>query len=184
MRINPRKKGLILLFLILFLISLTSVFSAQSNQIPTLQPSVNQRASSSGNIVPDANTYNLNEAVRVNQKDGTHRIVPVVTGEILWRVIFTALCGTLLAISVIVLSGAYVQSKFKPGEKNPFLSEALPTLIEGITIVYIVVSILLLSVLGITSAEGTLSILAGISGYVLGKERSSKSTDKDKPPSN
>lgn len=182
MRISQRKKVLILLFSIFSLTSLTSVFSAQPNQTPTLQPSVNQRASSSGNIAPDANTCNLDEAVRVSQKDGPERILPVVTGEILWWVIFTAMCGTLIAISVIVLSGAYVQSKFPSGGKNQFLSEALPTLIEGITIVYIVISILLLSVLGITSAEGTLSILAGISGYVLGKERSSKSTDKDKLP--
>ncbi len=47
-------------------------------------------------------------------------------------------------------------------------------------IVYIVIAVLLLSILGIISAEGTLSILAGISGYVLGKEISGYVLGKEK----
>lgn len=179
MKLNQIKKVLIPLFLILLLTSLSSVSNAQPNQTPNLQPKVNQEASSTENIVPDANTHNLKEAVLISQKDGSKRIVPVITGEILWWVIFTVLTGTLIAISVVVILGAFAPRHPQSGEKNQFLSEALPTLVQGITIVYIVLAVLLLSILGITSAEGTLSILAGISGYVLGKEGSSKSTNKD-----
>jgi hypothetical protein len=57
------------------------------------------------------------------------------------------------------------------GRKTQYLSEALPSAIEGITIVYIVVAVLLLGMIGIASAEGCLSILSAISGYVLGKNQ-------------
>ncbi|MGB5634285.1 MAG: hypothetical protein WBM86_16105, partial [Waterburya sp.] len=54
-----------------------------------------------------------------------------------------------------------------------------------VLIVYIVIAVLLLSILGIISAEGTLSILAGISGYVLGKEKvKDKLPTEVKPPQN
>ncbi|BDI20954.1 hypothetical protein ANSO36C_67560 (plasmid) [Nostoc cf. commune SO-36] len=181
MKLNQRKKVLIPLLLIFLLTSLTSVSNAQPNQTPSLQPRVNQEASSRENIAPNTNTHNLREAVWISQKDGTQRLVPVITGEILWWVIFTVLTGTLIAISVVVILGAFAHRHPESGEKNQFLSEALPTLVQGITIVYIVLAVILLSILGIASAEGTLSILAGISGYVLGKERSSRSRSKNNP---
>jgi Na+-transporting methylmalonyl-CoA/oxaloacetate decarboxylase gamma subunit len=117
------------------------------------------------------NSRTLKEAVQLTLKDGSQRVVPVITGEVLWWVLFTVFTGTLVSISIVVILGAFSNRHLQPGEKNQFLSEALPTLIEGITIVYIVLAVLLLSILGIASTEGTLSILAGISGYVLGKER-------------
>ena len=48
-----------------------------------------------------------------------------------------------------------------------------------ITIIYIVISVLVLGILNITSAEGNLSILSAIAGYVLGKSQSNK-VSKDK----
>ena len=180
MKLSQTKKILIFLLSIFFLTSLTSLSSVQPNRVPNSQPSDNQRVNSTEKTASDATIYNLKEAVRISQRDGSQRVVPVITGEVLWWVILTVLSGTLIAISVVVMSGAYAHRNSQSGGKNQFLTEALPTLIEGITIVYIILAILLLSVLGITSAEGTLSILAGISGYVLGKERSSKSAGKDK----
>lgn len=182
MKPSQREKILIPLFSIFFLISVNSVSTAQTNQTSSSEPKISQEIKPPENTTtPSASSRTLKEAVQVPQKDGSQRIVPVITGEVLWWIILTVLCGTLIAISVIVISSAFSTRHLKPGEKNQYLSEALPTLIEGITIVYIVLAVILLSILGITSAEGTLSILAGISGYVLGKERSPE-RGKDRLP--
>lgn len=172
MKSSQRRKVLIPLFSIFFLISVNSVSTAQTNQTSSSGLKISQTINPSENTLPSSNSCTQKEAVQVTQKDGSQRMVPVITGEVLWWIILTVLVGTLVSIAVIVVSGAYSSRYLKLGEKNQYLSEALPTLIEGITIVYIVLAVLLLSILGITSAEGTLSILAGISGYVLGKERS------------
>jgi ABC-type phosphate/phosphonate transport system permease subunit len=164
MKPSQRRKILTSFFSVFFLIFINSESTAQVKQIPSSEPKLSQEIKPTKSTTPSPNSRTLKEAVHVLQKDGTERIVPVITGEVLWWVIFTVLSGTLIAISVIVVLGACSSRHLQPGEKNQFLSEALPTLIEGITIVYIVLAVLLLSILGITSAEGTLSILAGISG--------------------
>jgi ABC-type phosphate/phosphonate transport system permease subunit len=181
MKPNLRRKVLIHLFSIFLLSTVTSVSIAQINQKSSSELTISQEIKPTENATPTPNSRTLKEAVQLTHKDGSQRIVPVITGEVLWWVILTVLCGTLIALSVIVVLSAFSSRHLQKGEKNQYLSEALPTLIEGITIVYIVLAVLLLSILGITSSEGTLSILAGISGYVLGKERGSR-RGKDKLP--
>jgi ABC-type phosphate/phosphonate transport system permease subunit len=183
MKTSQRRKALIPFFSIFLLIFVNSASSAQTNQTPGSKIKTSQEIKPTANSTASPNTRTFREAVQVTQKDGSQRIVPVITGEVLWWIILTVLCGTLIAISVIVILSAFSSRKLQSGEKDQYLSEALPTLIEGITIVYIVLAVLLLSILGITSAEGTLSILAGISGYVLGKERAKHKLSAEAEPS-
>jgi ABC-type phosphate/phosphonate transport system permease subunit len=166
-----RRKKFIPLFSIFLLISMYSVSTAQIKQNSGSELKVSQGQKTTDTPTSSINSRTLKEAVQLTLKDGSQRVVPVITGEVLWWVLFTVFTGTLVSISIVVILGAFSNRHLHPGEKNQFLSEALPTLIEGITIVYIVLAVLLLSILGIASTEGTLSILAGISGYVLGKER-------------
>jgi hypothetical protein len=147
MKSSQRRKVLIPLFSIFFLISVNSVSTAQTNQTSSSGLKISQAINPSENTLPSSNSCTQKEAVQVTQKDGSQRMVPVITGEVLWWIILTVLVGTLVSIAVIVVSGAYSSRYLKLGEKNQYLSEALPTLIEGITIVYIVLAVLLLSIL-------------------------------------
>jgi ABC-type phosphate/phosphonate transport system permease subunit len=176
MKLSQYRKILMPLCAIFFLLSVNSASTAQINQKSSSELKISQEKKATETLTPSINSRTMKEAVQV-PKDGSQRMVPVITGEVLWWIIFTVLVGTLVSISIVVVLGAFSSRHLQPGEKNQFLSEALPSLIEGITIVYIVLAVLLLSILGISSTEGTLSILAGISGYVLGKGR-----DKDKLP--
>ncbi len=106
--------------------------------------------------------------IEISQKDGSKRLAPVITGEIFQTIILTAMWGALILLLGIALLASKNLDK---GQKTQYLSEALPSAIEGITIVYIVISVLLLGMIGIASAEGCLSILSAISGYVLGKNQ-------------
>jgi Na+-transporting methylmalonyl-CoA/oxaloacetate decarboxylase gamma subunit len=179
MKPSQRRKVLIPLLSIFFLTFVSSVSTAQINQTSSSEPKISQEKKPTS--IPGINSLTLKDAVQM-PKDSNQRIVPVITGELFWWIICTVLVGTLIAIAVVVVSGAFSSHQLEPGEKNQYISEVLPTLVEGITIVYIVLSVLLLSILGITSAEGTLSIFAGISGYVLGKKQSSE-RGKDSLPS-
>jgi Na+-transporting methylmalonyl-CoA/oxaloacetate decarboxylase gamma subunit len=178
MKLSQRSKFFIPLFSLFLLISICSVSVAQTKPKSGSEQRITQKQRPAEISTPIINSRSSKEAVQITLKDGSQRIVPAITGDIIWLVIITVLSGTLLAICLVVGLGAYRNPDFiNKDTSNQFLSEALPTLIEGITIVYIVLALLLLSILGIASSEGTLSILAGITGYVLGKERS-----KNKPP--
>jgi len=109
--------------------------------------------------------------IEISQKDGSKRLAPVITGEIFQTIVLTAMYGALLLLVVILTLALFASKNLDQGRKTQYLSEALPSAIEGITIVYIVVAVLLLGMIGIASAEGCLSILSAISGYVLGKNQ-------------
>ena len=55
------------------------------------------------------------------------------------------------------------------------IAQILPLVIQGITVILVVLAILLLALVKVISAEGTLSILASVVGYVLGKVSHKKS---------
>ena len=115
--------------------------------------------------------------IELPQSDGSKRLVPVITGEIFSLIILTAMYGAVLLLVVTLGLAFFAARNLNNGDRNQFLSEALPNAIEGITIIYIVVAVVLFGILGITSAEGSLSILSAISGYVLGKSQGKKSSE-------
>ncbi len=76
-------------------------------------------------------------------------------------------------------------------EKAWFLTESFPKLLEGVSIILIVMVIAVLTLAGVLESQGTVSILSVLVGYVLGRkstqwERSasvrSESTGKLMPP--
>ena len=109
--------------------------------------------------------------IEISQKDGSKRLAPVITGEIFQTIVLTAMYGAVVLLVVILLLAFFASKNLEDGKKTQYLSESLPSAIEGITIIYIVVAVLLLGMIGIASAEGCLSILSAISGYVLGKNQ-------------
>ena len=116
-------------------------------------------------------TNGVKGAIEISQKDGSKRLAPVITGEIFQTIVLTAMYGAVLLFVIILTLALFASKNLEQGRKTQYLSEALPSAIEGITIIYIVVAVLLLGMIGIASAEGCLSILSAISGYVLGKNQ-------------
>ena len=120
---------------------------------------------------PSIDTTGEKGFIKIPQADGSLRLAPVITGEIFQTIVLAAMVGALVLLIVIPSLAFFSSKNLEQGRKNQFLSEALPSVIEGITIVYIVIAVLLLGMVGIASAEGCLSILSAISGYVLGKNQ-------------
>jgi ABC-type phosphate/phosphonate transport system permease subunit len=144
-------------FLILF---------ASAQKSPSLKPKQEILISQ-----PSVDTTGAKGFIEIIQADGSQRLAPVITGEIFQTIVLTAMSGALLLLIVIPILAFFSSKNLEQGRKTQLLSEALPSVIEGITIVYIVVAVLLLGMVGIASAEGCLSILSAISGYVLGKNQ-------------
>ena len=65
-------------------------------------------------------------------------------------------------------------------EKGEFLSESFPDVLQGVTVLLIVMVITLLSLVKVIDSQGTLSILSALIGYVLGKRASE--LEYKKPP--
>ncbi len=115
--------------------------------------------------------------IELQQVDGSSRLIPVITGDTFTTIVLTAMYGAVLLLVITMLLAFFFAKRGENiASRNQFLSEALPNAIEGITIIYIVVAVLLFGILGITSAEGNLSILSAISGYVLGKSQGKRTT--------
>jgi ABC-type sugar transport system permease subunit len=153
----------ILLFLMFSVSFLVPIASAEKS--PSLKPKQEILISQSSVESTGAKGF-----IEISQKDGSTRLAPVITGEIFQTIVLTAMYGAVLSLVVIVTVALITNNSVK-GKNNQFLSDALPSAIEGITIVYIVVAVLLLGMIGLASAEGCLSILSAISGYVLGKNQ-------------
>ena len=177
MKSSRQKKALIPLFSILFLISIPFIYNTQIKALdrPEGEITLAKEEPESTNSGKPQRTreekLTLTEAIQITKKDGSQSVIPVITGEVFWWIVLTILVGTLIILGTVIVAPLFFNKQGESEERNQYLSEALPDLIKGITIVYIVIAVLLLSILGIISAEGTLSILAGISGYVLGKEK-------------
>ena len=172
------------IFLTVWMLLFASLNVQASGDTPDLY--IAQTPNTQENQPPNLNTdsqikqYTLEKAIEIQRKDGSQNIVPAITGEIFWWLIFTTLVGTLIAIIGIIAGSVFYDRKLNQNGKNPYITEMFPTFVQGLTIVYIVLAVLLLAIFGIASAEGALSILAGISGYVLGKgQEAKKSRDKN-----
>lgn len=161
---------LILLFLTFSVVSSVPAVSAEKSPGLKLEQEINQEKISLENQ-SSMNTSGSKGFIEILQKDGSTRLAPVITGEMFQTIVLTAMYGALLLLVVILLLAFFASKNLEKDRKTQYLSEALPSAIEGITIVYIVVAVLLLGMIGIASAEGCLSILSAISGYVLGKNQ-------------
>ena len=183
MKLRRQRKALIPLLSILLLILIPSIYTNQIKESNNPEEEITQEQEDSKTSKSSKNKLTLEEAVQITKKDGSQIIVPVITGLVIWWIILSIFIGTLVILISVIITSAIVNKQRESEERDQYLSEALPNLIKGITIVYIVIAVLLLSILGIISAEGTLSILAGISGYVLGKEKvKDKLPTEVKPP--
>jgi ABC-type phosphate/phosphonate transport system permease subunit len=165
-----RFASLTLLFLTLSVASSVLIASAEKSPELKQEQKISQEKTSLENQ-SSLDTTGSKGFVEISQKDGSKHLAPVITGRIFQTIVLTAMYGAVVLLVVILLLAFFASKNLEQGRKTQYLSEALPSAIEGITIIYIVVAVLLLATIGIASAEGCLSILSAISGYVLGKNQ-------------
>ncbi len=96
-------------------------------------------------------------------------------GEIFWLLII-AILGPQVVILCVFLGPFWSGENL--GERAKYLSEVLPRVIEGTTILLVISTIIFMGLLKINLTEGSLSLLSAIAGYVLGKGQSSVMQNK------
>jgi hypothetical protein len=113
----------------------------------------------------------------------------VFTGREVFYLMFAAVFGSLGTIGLLLGIDKIlmiVLSKDANANHQRYSADSLvrilPVVIYGITIILVVLSVLLLGLLRIISAEGALGILASIVGYVLGKSSGSKQPPEKEIP--
>jgi hypothetical protein len=96
---------------------------------------------------------------------------PIKESTILWLLI-VVLMGVLALLFTILspVVGSLDKSTLK--EKAIFLTETFPKILEGVTVVLIVMVITVLTLAGYLGQEGALSIFSALIGYVLGRKAS------------
>jgi len=110
---------------------------------------------------------------------------PLLDSSQVYILLMAALVGSLGTIGLLLgIDRLIIGFKFKDSgtssKREPRLSgqsilKILPIVIEGITVILVVLAVLLLGLLKITTSEGTIGLLGSIVGYVLGKGTRAKS---------
>jgi VanZ family protein len=136
------QKGLIIILSVVASLMTVSVVFAQDGTPPTSEP-----------FLDSQQVYNL--------------LVYAVIGS-LGTLGLLLNVDRVLAALIPALKG---QAGIATGKPLPvqYVSKVLPLVIEGITVILVVLAVLILGLLRITTSEGTIGILAAIVGYVLGK---------------
>jgi len=106
----------------------------------------------------------------------TSRDLPPLSSDQLFSLLTYAIIGSLGALGLLLGLDKVIIMLFRRGDGDAIqkyssesVARILPIVIEGITVILVVLTVIILSTLRIISAEGTLGILGSIVGYVLGK---------------
>lgn len=104
-------------------------------------------------------------------------LTPLLTPEHVYWLLIYAILGSLGVIGLLLGLDKLIAVFFKRNDgenavkkySSEGIARILPLVIEGITVILVILTVIILGVSRIISAEGTLGILGSIVGYVLGK---------------
>lgn len=116
---------------------------------------------------------------------------PLLTPDNVYHLLVYAIIGSLGVLGLLLGLDKLLILLFRGSNRTDaiqkYSSESvariLPLVIEGITVILVVLTVIILGVLRIISAEGTLGILGSIVGYVLGKSSRKAIAPPTKPES-
>jgi hypothetical protein len=131
----------------------TELASAKAEPIPSPIPNFSLNAA---NTLPDTPKKFMLEQNKV-----LTLLLVVLVGVL-------SLLFTLLSPVVGLFWRPNTQDSLK--EKAWFLTESFPKLLEGVTVILIVMVIAVLTLAGVLESQGTISILSVLIGYVLGRK--------------
>lgn len=128
----------------------------------------------------DTETTNKSESTGVESssseaKDSITIVQPVpITENTIVKLLTLVLIGVLVLIVILLSPVAgfkfWQEDQENLDSKADFLSESFPKLLEGITVILIVMVVTILTLSGFVKEQGTISILSALIGYVLGKK--------------
>ena len=100
---------------------------------------------------------------------------PMLSAQQVYNLLFYAILGSLGVLGLLLGLDRLLILLFRSTDigvqrySSESVARILPIIIEGITVILVVLTVIILGVLRIISAEGTLGILGSVVGYVLGK---------------
>ncbi|MFM7441988.1 MAG: hypothetical protein ACKO2V_25885 [Snowella sp.] len=141
--------------------------------VPSINPTLNvsptpvvtplPKLSPSATPSPEVNTET--QKTKISENTVFWLLFIVVNGVL--ALLFTLLSPT--------IGFPFFGGKWSPGnlaDKARFLTESFPKLLEGVTVVLIVMVVTVLTLAGYVKEQGTISILSALIGYVLGRKAS------------
>jgi hypothetical protein len=131
------------------------------------------------------NSTALAQAANSVQTTQSASPAPLLTPENVYHLLVYSIIGSLGVLGLLLGLDKLLVLLVRGGDRGDLIQKyssesvarILPLVIEGITVILVVLTVIILGVLRIISAEGTLGILGSIVGYVLGK-----SSRKAMPP--
>ena len=117
-------------------------------------------------------------------------LTPLLTSEHVYMLLVFAIIGSLGVIGLLLGLDKLIVVFFNRNNgdnavkkySSEGIARMLPIVIEGITVILVILTVIILGASRIISGEGTLGILGSIVGYVLGKSSRNESTQKNAPP--
>ena len=112
---------------------------------------------------------------------------PLLTPDHVYYLLTYSIIGSLGALGLLLGLDKVIILLFRSGDgvdavqkySSESVARILPIVIEGITVILVILTLIILGASRIISAEGTVGILGSVVGYVLGK-----SSRKGTPPKN
>ncbi len=116
-------------------------------------------------------------------------LTPLLTSEHVYMLLVLAIIGSLGVIGLLLGIDKLIVVFFNRNNgdnavkkySSEGIARMLPIVIEGITVILVILTVIILGVSRIISGEGTLGILGSIVGYVLGKSSRKESTQTNAP---
>jgi hypothetical protein len=117
-------------------------------------------------------------------------LTPLLTSEHVYMLLVFAIIGSLGVIGLLLGLDKLIVVFFNRNNgdnavkkySSEGIARMLPIVIEGITVILVILTVIILGASRIISGEGTLGILGSIVGYVLGKSSRNESTQKNASP--
>lgn len=131
---------------------------------PTTETKSKQQTESSGEASQDQKPHPNTQSQGAEQEKRSLLSEPSILA------ISCAVLVAVLALLIMLLSPVVgTKDKATLQEKGKFLLDTFPSVLQGVTVLLIVMIVLLLTLVRVVNEQGAISILSALIGYVLGK---------------
>lgn len=170
-------------FTFFFLISIASIIFGSRIEVIETNKQFFPTFKVSNNMMPvfaQEGTETTEESTEVDPSSSEARetasiVQPIrITEATIVKLLTLVLIGVLVLIVILLSPVAgfkfWVEDEENLDSKARFLSDSFPTLLQGITVILIVMVVTILTLSGFVKEQGTISILSALIGYVLGRK--------------
>jgi len=140
------------------------------NFVPSINPTLNVSPTPAVTPLPK-----LSPSATPSPEVNTETQKTAITENTVFWLLLIVVNGVLALLFALLSPTIGYPGNWAPGtlaEKASFLTESFPKLLEGVTVVLIVMVVTVLTLAGYVKEQGTISILSALIGYVLGRKAS------------